>query len=316
MKYQSMMCTMTMKYMYYVTLGLFSIQICLMTWNLMVMNHPVGEDIVYFNHDLLRSIGLDDVKDRLLILTQKKKHLHRTKCRTKEVRQIYAETQSAIMERVNHVGLDETKLLLWTNQAWSLCHRSRLVERGFLLADAPAQGLDDLSDTHRTASGTQFLSDAKDMLWASLFGDDATNVRLERVQRELLVITVPKKKAHAFNFLQAATEVGALGTWRDPDSVSDDADAPNMLLQVEYGDLASEAVGDTIMVCIHIINLLQVNEQLLYARSSNVEQSTLLTELYFEKRKLQLSKRMQEAVVSISQAPPIILPAQTTSLES
>lgn len=283
---------------------------------LMVMNHLDEEDIVHFNHDLLRSIGVDNVKDRLLILTQKKKHLQRSKCRTTDVHQISAETQSAIMERVKQMGLDETKLLLWTKQAWPLCHRSILVERGFLLADAPAQGLEDLSDTHRTASGTQFLSDAKDMLWVSLFGDDATNVRLERVQRELLVITVPKKKAHAFNFLQAATEVGALGTWRDPDSVSDDADAPNMLLQVEYGELASEAVGDTIMVCIHIINLLQVNEQLLYARSSNVEQSTLLTELYFEKHELQLSKRMQEAAASISQSPQIILPAPTTSLDS
>ena len=283
---------------------------------LMVMNHLDEEDIVHFNHDLLRSIGVDNVKDRLLILTQKKKHLQRSKCRTTDVHQISAETQSAIMERVKQMGLDETKLLLWTKQAWPLCHRSILVERGFLLADAPAQGLEDLSDTHRTASGTQFLSDAKDMLWVSLFGDDATNVRLERVERELLVITVPGKKAHAFNFFQAATEVGALGTWRDPDSVSDDTDAPNMLLQVEYGELASEAVGDTIMVCIHIINLLQVNEQLLYARSSNVEQSTLLTELYFEKHELQLSKRMQEAAASISQSPQIILPAPTTSLDS
>ena len=222
-----------------------------------------------------------------------------------QVHQMSAEdAQSAIMERVKQLGLDETKLLLWTKQAWPLCHRSRLVDSGFLLADAPAQGLDEVSDAHRTATGTQFLSDAKDMLWASLFGDDATNVRLERVERELLVITVPGRKAHAFNFFQAVTEVGALGTWRDPDSVSDDADVPNMLLQVEYGELASEAVGDTIMVCIHIINLLQVNEQILYARSSNVEQSTLLTQLYFEKHhELQVSKQLQEATISISQAP-------------
>ena len=234
----------------------------------MVMIHLVEEDILSLQPwpSPIRSIGVDNVKDRLLILTQKRKHLQRTKCRTKEVRQISAEAQSAIMERVKQVGLDETKLLLWTKQAWPLCHRSRLVERGFLIADAPAQALDDLSDTHRTASRMQFLSDAKDMLCASLFADDATNVRLERVKRELLVITVPGRKAHAFNFFQATTEVGALGTWRDPDSVSDDADVPKMLLQVEYGELASEAVGDTIMVCIHIITLLQVNEQLLYAR--------------------------------------------------
>ena len=38
-------------------------------------------------------------------------------------------------------------------------------------------------------------------------------------------------------------------------------------------------------------------------RSSQVDQSTLLTELYFEKHLLQLSKRMQEVAVSISPAP-------------
>jgi hypothetical protein len=38
-----------------------------------------------------------------------------------------------------------------------------------------------------------------------------------------------------------------------------------------------------IMVSIHIINLLEVNEVVLYARSSNIEQSTLSTQLYFQK---------------------------------
>ena len=57
-----------------------------------------------------------------------------------------------------------------------------------------------------------------------------------------------------------------------------------MVEQVEYGESASEVVGDAIMVAIHVINLLEVNEVVLYARSSNIEQSTLSTELYFEKK--------------------------------
>lgn len=76
------------------------------------------------------------------------------------------------------------------------------------------------------------------------------------------------------------------GSWRDPTDKCHDEDEPNMMLQVEYGKSASEIVGDAIMVAIHVINLLEVNEVVLYARSSNIEQSTLFTELYFEKHEL------------------------------
>ncbi|XP_024542184.1 uncharacterized protein LOC9647430 [Selaginella moellendorffii] len=155
--------------------------------------------------------------------------------------------------------------------------------RGYLTKDAPGQGLAAISDEHRTESGKMLLENAKDMLWALLFGDAESSVNLDRDQRELLSLTVPQKKAYAFNFFQAVTEVGVSGTWRDPDNVSNDIGAHNILLQIEFGDTSSELVGDGIMVCIHLINLLQVNEQVLYARMSNVEQSTLLTSLHFQK---------------------------------
>ena len=64
-------------------------------------------------------------------------------------------------------------------------------------------------------------------------------------------------------------------------------------MQVEYGESASEVVGDAIMVVIHLINLLEVNELVLYARSSNIEQSTLFTELYFEKHEANASAAMK-----------------------
>lgn len=114
------------------------------------------------------------------------------------------------------------------------------------------------------------------MLYALLFGDGDAGVRLDRVERELLTLTMPRAKAHAIAFvLQAATEIGAHGTWRDPLRAADDDRAPNTVLQVEYGETADELVGNGIAAALKLINNLEVNEQVLYARMENVEESTL-----------------------------------------
>lgn len=255
---------------------------------LMVTNHLDEDDIEHFDHDLLRSIGVESAKDRFLILSQKNKHIQRRSGQPKALafQQIAAEAQSAIIARVQSLRIDEVKLLLWMKKTWPLCNRQLLQTRGYLAATAPKPGAEVVADSQRTQLGNELLNASKDMLWAALYGTRESDVLLHRVERELLVITIPGRKAFVFNFLQAVTEVGALGTWRDPDNRSHDEDEPNMLLQVEYGESASEVVGDAIMVSIHVINLLEVNEVVLYARSSNVEQSTLLTELYFEKHPL------------------------------
>jgi hypothetical protein len=78
-----------------------------------------------------------------------------------------------------------------------------------------------------------------------------------------------------FDDLQAVTQHRVLGTWRDPASVSNDLQAENILLEIEYGETDCETVGNGILLCLHLINLLEVNEQILYARMSNVEQSSL-----------------------------------------
>ena len=77
--------------------------------------------------------------------------------------------------------------------------------------------------------------------------------------------------------MKATTEIGGLGTWQDPDSVSNDDRADNILLQVEYGEVASERIGDAILTTLSLINNLEVNEQILYVRMINVEQSSLIT---------------------------------------
>lgn len=248
-------------------------------------NNLDESDLPHFNHELLRSLGISNAKDRLTILHKKRNHLsHNSNNRAKEVNTIAAEAQSAIIERLQHgAPLTEDRLLQFVKATWP-CDRDALIAKGYLKPTAPEQGLALIEEPFRTATGIKLLQEAKDLLWACLFGDESSNVHFKRDQRELLVITVPGKKAFPFNFFQAVTEVGASGTWRDPDNVSNDLDAPNMLLQVEYGDVVSEVVGDAIVVCIHVINLLEINEQILYARCSNVEQSTLLPELFFQRK--------------------------------
>jgi hypothetical protein len=49
-----------------------------------------------------------------------------------------------------------------------------------------------------------------------------------------------------------------------------------VLLEVQYGDTADELVGTGIIAALGLINNLEVNEQVLYARMINVEQTTLI----------------------------------------
>jgi hypothetical protein len=76
--------------------------------------------------------------------------------------------------------------------------------------------------------------------------------------------------------MRASTELAAAGTWQDPESVSNDERADNVLLEVQFGETADELVGRGIVAALSLINNLEVNEQILYARMINVEESTLI----------------------------------------
>lgn len=103
------------------------------------------------------------------------------------------------------------------------------------------------------------------------------NTHLERIQRELLTIAVPRSKARALDFMRASTELAAAGTWQDPDSVSSDERADNVLLEVEYGEIAAELVGKGVVLALSLINSLEINEQVLYARMLDIEDTTLIS---------------------------------------
>jgi hypothetical protein len=183
--------------------------------------------------------------------------------------------REARMERVRALSLDVGLLRRYVPRYRELT-RQALIEGGLLL-DPPPKGSSGLIGAeHRTPAGEALLREAKDLLHALLFGDEEGGVRLDRVERELLTLTVPRGKAHAISsVLRAATEIRAQGTWRDPQGAAHDERAPNTVFQVEYGEVAEELVGNGVAACLKLINELEVNEQVLYGRMENVEESTL-----------------------------------------
>ena len=92
----------------------------------------------------------------------------------------------------------------------------------------------------------------------------------------MLTLVLPRYKAQCLDFMKATTELNALGTWQDPDSVSNDAQADNVILEVEFGEIEGELIGKGIVTALSLINNLEVNEQILYGRMINIEQSTLI----------------------------------------
>ena len=177
--------------------------------------------------------------------------------------------------RVASMSIDAEWVLDFLERHQALDRASQLAG-GFLRPDAPEKGTDPIGSAHRTPSGEERLTLAKDVLFALLFGDASMNTRLDRVQRELLTLTLPRFKAGALDFMRASTEISGAGTWQDPDSVSNDIRADNVILEVEFGEVAGEVVGHGIVRCLGLINNLEVNEQVLYARIVNVEESTLI----------------------------------------
>ncbi len=178
--------------------------------------------------------------------------------------------------RVTALGLDGPSVRAFTTD-YSGMTRDRAISDGHLLPTAPAKGTDLILPEHRTESGAALLLRAKDVLFALLFGDAATATRLDRVQQELLTLAMPRGKRDALDFMRASTELSAAGTWQDPASVSNDERADNVLLEVQFGETADELVGSAIVAALSVINNLEINEQVLYARMINIEESTLIS---------------------------------------
>jgi hypothetical protein len=186
-----------------------------------------------------------------------------------------ARARAERLSRVRALALSAAALDAFIAE-WQGVTRERLVESGHLDSDAPAKGTVLLTSVHRGEQGDRLLTLAKDTLFALLFGDESADTRLERIQQELLTLALPRFKAHALDFMRASTELAAAGTWQDPDNVSSDERAENVLLEVQFGEIEGERVGAGIVAALSLINNLEVNEQVLYARMINIEETTLI----------------------------------------
>ncbi len=194
----------------------------------------------------------------------------------KVMQEMKARQREARIERVKKLDMDDSKLRAFTQQYKSM-DREKLIEAGLLHVDAHPKGTFLIPASQRSEQGDALLEQVKDYLYAFLFGDKSTGAKFNRVQQELLTVTVPVFKVSALDFMKATTELSAHGTWQDPESVSNDLRADNTLLQVEYGEVEGELIGDGIKTALSLINNLEINEQVLYARMENIEQSTLIS---------------------------------------
>lgn len=193
----------------------------------------------------------------------------------KVVQQMKARKRAKRVERLRAIDLNHEKLISFL-ETYKDYDRSKLISNNFLLETAPAKGADLITDNFRTERGIELLTYVKDILFGLLFGNETTNTQLDRIEQELLTLTLPRPKADALDFMKATTELSAFGTWQDPASVSNDVRADNIILEVEYGEIEGELIGNGIVRTLSLINNLEVNEQILYARMINIEQSTLI----------------------------------------
>jgi hypothetical protein len=194
----------------------------------------------------------------------------------KHIREEETKRRQERAERVKKLELDEDRLRDFVEQ-YKDCSRERLIEEGFLSADAPAKGGELITEQVRSMEGNELVQHAKDMLFGFLFGDESTNTRFHRIQRELLTLTVPRMKSDALDFMKATTELSAQGTWQDPKGAANDMRADNVVLEIEYGELEGERIGNGVITALRLINNLEINEEILYGRMENIEQSTLVS---------------------------------------
>lgn len=181
------------------------------------------------------------------------------------------------LTRVKQLNFGVDKLNLFLARYKGIT-REKLIADNLLKKNAPPKGAEMISAEFRTEAGNQLLESAKDILFGLLFGDKSLNVEFDRNHRELLTLTVPRFKSDALNFMKATTELSALGTWQDPKGAANDSRADNILMEIEYGEVTNELIGNGIVTTLKIINNLEINEEILYGRMTEVEQSTLVSQ--------------------------------------
>lgn len=218
------------------------------------------------------------LREALLEQILQERHLHRSAQRqlSREARQV--EPRADRQRRLGRIRLSRlTDSKLRDTVARFRAWRRETLEAERYLLDPPHKGKDALQPRHRSPQGETLLEQAHDLFYALLFCDERQGVLLPRVRRDFITVTLPSHKAGTLErFMLAVTEVQVAGTWLDPDGVSDDIGATNKILQVEFGDTRDGLVSDGLVAALQMINNLEVNEEILYARIEQLERSTLV----------------------------------------
>lgn len=151
--------------------------------------------------------------------------------------------RKARLGRIRRLGLDAAKLCTTVKKYRSL-DRPALITQGYLV-DPPHKGKAAIAGDQRSKEGEVLLQQANDLFYALLYCDAKLGVDLPRDHRDFLTVTLPSAKADTLErFMLAVTETRVTGTWLDPEGVSDDIEAKNTILQVEFSDAADKSISD------------------------------------------------------------------------
>ncbi len=156
-------------------------------------------------------------------------------------------------ERVKQLRLDENTLREFI-AAYRKITREELVSKGYLLQTAPPKGGELITGEFRTGEENTLLQYAKDILFGLLFGDIDFNVNFQRDHRELLSLIMPRMKTESLNFMKATTEFDALGTWQYPKGAASDSRADYIVMEIEYGEVQGEWIGEGIVSALKLVN--------------------------------------------------------------
>jgi hypothetical protein len=92
---------------------------------------------------------------------------------------------------------------------------------------------------------------------------------------EVLTVNIKQSKNDFFKFLKAHTRWGAVGSWINEQKKHKFEDEKNSVIQIEFLDTQSENIGRDLMKLLDRYNKEYVKEDLLYAWTVPVEESTL-----------------------------------------
>ncbi len=181
------------------------------------------------------------------------------------------------IKRIKKMDMNETKLIEYV-QEFNSFTREKLEKEDYITKPIK-MGKGVLKNKNRSKKGNELLQKAKDVLYALLYGDKDINVKLDRVEFELLTITIPRLKAYTLeSIMKAASITSSKGTWIDPMSrtKTNDVSTDNVIIEVQYREVHSEMIGNGIKSVLLLINNLEVNEVVLYFRMIKIEQSNLI----------------------------------------